>query len=83
MTPNQLTGEVEKEIRKIVHDWYDNRFNEEIFITNLLSLLSRRRQEVVEGILPELHRIWASIPFTQGKMARGMIKKLIKSLEKI
>ena len=29
----------ENKIRKIVHDWYDNKFNEEIFITNLISVI--------------------------------------------
>jgi hypothetical protein len=32
-------------------------------------------------ILPHLHQIWASIPLTQGKVARKMIKELIDALK--
>ena len=38
----------ENRIREIVHDWYDNKFNEEIFITNLLSVIHSQSQKRID-----------------------------------
>jgi len=46
----------------------------------LQSQADKTREETLEDINGELHQIRASIPLTQGKIAREMMAKLLKRL---
>ena len=73
-----------KKIERAFDEWYDDPISDPDVIKKIIkSKFSQREEELRGEIETELHRIWASIPLTQGKRARNMIKDLIDKLQSL